>query len=147
MNFPTRYAPAKRSTSPQPMRNPVEHGDGYLGMTFQILPDRSVALVQMLKRQLHLSGNRLKQATRSATTQKCGNSHALSTQPPSEIPLRSRIIRNDVLIRDPGEPQQQHRHNARPVFARPTMKQRAAILPKGVNRLHHASDARSVIVK
>ena len=27
------------------------------------------------------------------------------------------------------------------------MKQRAAILPKGVNRLHHASDARSVIVE
>ena len=100
----------------------------------------------MLKRQFHLGGNRLEQTTRSSTAQKCGNSHALSTHPPPEIPLRSRIVRNDVLIRNPSESQQQHRHNARPVFARPTMKQRAAILPKGVNRLHHASDARSVIV-
>ena len=147
MNSPTRRTPTKRSTKPQSMRNPVEHGDGNPGVTLQILPDRSVALVQMLKRQFHLGGNRLEQATRSATTQKCGNSHALSAQPPSEIPLRSRIVRNDVLIRNPSESQQQHRHNARPIFARPTMKQRAAILPKGVNRLHHASDARSVIVE
>lgn len=147
MNFPTRRTHTKRSPKPQSMRNPVEHGDGNPGVTLQILPDRSVALVQMLKRQFHLGGNRLEQTTRSSTAQKCGNSHALSTQPPSEIPLRSRIVRNDVLIRNPSESQQQHRHNARPVFARPTMKQRAAILPKGVNRLHHASDARSVIVE
>ncbi len=142
-----RTLPAKRSTKPQPMRNPIEHGDGHSSATFQILPDRSIALVQMPKRQLHLGRNRLKQTTRSSTAQNCRNSHALSAQPPPEIPLRSRIVRNDVLIRDPGEPQQQHRHNARPIFARPTMKQRTAILPKGVNRLHHASDARSVIVE
>lgn len=81
MNFPTRRTPTKRSTKPQSMRNPVEHGDGNPGVTLQILPDRSVALVQMLKRQFHLGGNRLEQATRSSTAQKRRNSHALSTQP------------------------------------------------------------------
>ena len=104
MNFPTRRTPTKRSTKPQSMRNPVEHGDGNPGVTLQILPDRSVALVQMLKRQFHLGGNRLEQATRSSTAQKCGNSHALSTQPPPEIPLRSRIVRNDVPSEAPASP-------------------------------------------
>lgn len=49
MNFPTRRTPTKRSPKPQPMRNPVEHDDGHLDVTFQVPPDRSVALVQMLE--------------------------------------------------------------------------------------------------